>query len=72
MRKVNLIAQNLSRLCIRPQRIQRTADHRARLFLVIEDRQHRRGHHGGEDGHAVEPAVGVRDGGEGAVGAAFH
>lgn len=71
--KVNLIAEDLARLCVGAQGVERAAHYGGGLFLVIEDGEGGGDHDDGEDGRGKEPAgCGGGDGGEGAVGAAFH
>jgi hypothetical protein len=72
LREINLVPKDPPRLVVRPQRVQRAADDARVALLVVEDGECASGHYGGEDGERAEPAVGGREGGKGAVGAAFH
>ena len=72
-RKVYLIAQYFPCFGVRPQRIQRAAHHRARLFLVVEDTEHRRRHYYCEQRQGLKPSWDPgRYGREGSVAPALH
>lgn len=72
-RKINLIAQNLSRGGIRPQRVQGAIDDAGACLLVVEDCEAGAEHDYGEERQGFEPFGGSGcDFGEGAVGAAFE
>lgn len=72
LRKINLIAQQPSSFFVRPQRVHRARDDGGVGFLVVEDGEGGAYADCGEDGEGAEPDVGSGDGGQGAVGAAFH
>lgn len=71
--KVYFIAQNLSCLGIRPQRVHRAAHYRTGLLLVVKDAECRGDHDGGEDREGLQPSRHTgRYGGKGSVCAALH